>query len=90
VDDKGKLLGIITDGDIRRAMIEIDDIRTHSAETIMTQNPIQAFPTHTLQEAVKLMEERSSQISVLPVVDPADDTCLGLIRLHDIYQPHLV
>jgi arabinose-5-phosphate isomerase len=32
------------------------------------------------------MEDRPSQISVLPVVDPATRRCLGLLRLHDIYH----
>ena len=33
-----------------------------------------------------MMEDRPSQISVLPVVDPASGVCLGLLRLHDIYR----
>jgi hypothetical protein len=32
------------------------------------------------------MENRERQLSVLPVVDPATGACLGLLRLHDIYQ----
>lgn len=36
------------------------------------------------------MEDRPSQIAVLPVIDPPSRRCLGLVRLHDIYQPHLI
>jgi len=38
---------------------------------------------------VQLMEERSSQISVLPVVEAGSSKLVGLLRLHDIYQPGL-
>jgi arabinose-5-phosphate isomerase len=41
----------------------------------------------TLSEAVRLMEDRRSQISVLPVVERPSCRCLGLLRLHDVYQP---
>ena len=37
-------------------------------------------------QALRLMEDRPSQISVLPVVDGASGACLGLLRLHDIYR----
>jgi len=37
-----------------------------------------------------LMEDRPSQIYVLPVLDPATNVCQGLIRLHDIYQARAV
>ena len=46
-------------------------------------------PWTTLLDALRLMEDRPSQISVLPVVDPANGQCLGLIRLHDIYRAEL-
>jgi arabinose-5-phosphate isomerase len=36
------------------------------------------------------MEDRPSQISVLPVVDADTHKCLGVIRIHDIYQPELI
>ena len=42
----------------------------------------------TKPEALRLMEDRPSQISVLPVVDA--ERCLGLVRLHDLYQTDLL
>ena len=42
----------------------------------------------TLQDALRLMEDRPSQISVLPVVEGG--RCLGLVRLHDLYQADLL
>jgi arabinose-5-phosphate isomerase len=45
-------------------------------------------PDATLQEAMRLMEDRPSQISVLPVVE--GERCVGLVRLHDLYQADLL
>ncbi len=89
VDDASRLLGIITDGDLRRALVERSDIRGVKAAEIMTSRPTTVAPAASLKEAVRLMEDRPSQISVLPVVEPHSGCCLGLIRLHDIYQPDL-
>ena len=82
-----RLVGLITDGDLRRAFQEHDDIRLLTASEIMTGCPVTVSPDVSLREALRAMEDRPSQISVLPVVDPADGRVLGLIRLHDIYDP---
>ena len=87
VDPNGCLLGIFTDGDLRRGLEADENLLTHEVGECMTANPVCAAPTMDLQTAAELMEARSSQISVLPVVEPADRKLLGLIRLHDIYQP---
>ncbi|HXL80363.1 MAG TPA: CBS domain-containing protein, partial [Pyrinomonadaceae bacterium] len=57
-------------------------------DEIMTRNPVVAEPGLLAYDALRLMEERSSQISVLPVVDE-DRVCVGLIRLHDIVRSGL-
>jgi arabinose-5-phosphate isomerase len=86
VDAAGKLAGLITDGDLRRALQDHDDIRGLHACDVMTANPISIGPDAVLLDALRLMEDRPSQISVLPVVNPATGACLGLLRLHDIYR----
>ena len=80
----GALAGFITDGDLRRALSNYDDIRGLRAQDAMTGAPVTIGPEATLGEALELMERRPSQISVLPVVDAAR-RALGVIRLHDIY-----
>src|SRR5579864_557028 len=85
-DGAGQLLGLITDGDLRRALQTHDDIRTLRAADVMTTNPITIAPEARLLDALRLMEDRPSQISVLPVVDPVTRQCLGLLRVHDIYR----
>ena len=81
----GLLLGLITDGDLRRALEAHDDIRSLHACDVMTRHPATIGPEAKLLEALRLMEDRPSQISVLPVVDGAG-AWLGLVRLHDIYR----
>jgi len=85
-DEEGRLAGLITDGDLRRALEKHEDIRGLCAADIMTATPTTIRPDARLHEALRLMEDRPSQIYVLPVVDPATGRCLGLLRLHDVYR----
>jgi arabinose-5-phosphate isomerase len=88
-DAAGKLIGLITDGDLRRALESHDDIRGLAAADVMTANPVTVSPQARLLDALRLMEDRPSQISVLPVIDPSNNQCLGLLRVHDIYRADL-
>jgi arabinose-5-phosphate isomerase len=70
VDEEGNLLGIVTDGDVRRTLqrcsaAELGELR---AEEVMTRGPVVVDPEAMAYEALKLMEDRPSQIAVLPVV----------------------
>ncbi len=84
----GKLEGVVTDGDLRRALQDHEDIRPVCVRDVMTFHPVTISPEATIREALRTMEDRPSQISVLPVVE--DGKCLGLVRLHDLYQTDLV
>jgi len=90
VADDHRLLGLITDGDVRRALRNHDDIRPLRASDVMTASPVHIGPDALVHEALCLMEDRPSQIYVLPVLDPVTNVCQGLIRLHDIYQARAV
>lgn len=82
-----QLLGIVTDGDLRRALQHTApaDLGAMTAGTIMTASPVSVGPQVLAYDALQRMEDRPSQISVLPVV--ADDgRCVGLVRLHDIVR----
>lgn len=80
-----ELLGIITDGDIRRALQHRDRFFSFKAKDVMTSKPVSASPDMKAIDALHLMEQRKSQISVLPVIE-ASGKWLGLLRLHDIAQ----
>lgn len=92
IDSEGRLAGLITDGDLRRALQRIgpEDLGFANirCDNLMTRNPVVTSPETLAYEALRLMEDRPSQISVLPVVD-GDRRCVGLIRLHDIVRSGL-
>ncbi|MBX3292813.1 MAG: KpsF/GutQ family sugar-phosphate isomerase [Acidobacteria bacterium] len=90
VSKDGKLVGIVTDGDLRRAIERSGDkgLVGLKASDMMTASPITAAPEMLAFDALKVMEDRPSQISVLPVVDYGN-SCVGLIRLHDIVKAGL-
>jgi arabinose-5-phosphate isomerase len=83
LEPEGTLAGLITDGDLRRALTAHDDIRQLRAIDVMTRSPVEIGPEATLGQALETMEGRPSQISVLPVVDEGR-RALGLLRLHDV------
>jgi len=83
-DDNLQLLGIITDGDIRRLLSKYDNLKDIVVEQVMTRNPICICEEELLISAIATMENRTSQINVLPVVDK--NKLIGLIRLHDIVK----
>jgi len=89
VDADGNLEGIITDGDVRRLLSGDGDILAKDVGTCMSGSPVSAYPEMSLGEAVRMMEDRPSQISVLPVIKRESGKLVGLLRLHDAYQPGL-
>jgi arabinose-5-phosphate isomerase len=86
----GKLIGIVTDGDLRRTIERTagDKLGELTAKQMMTAKPITALPDALAYDALQLMENRPSQISVLPVIDDAGNS-IGLLRLHDIVRSGL-
>ncbi|HEY0764883.1 MAG TPA: KpsF/GutQ family sugar-phosphate isomerase [Pyrinomonadaceae bacterium] len=90
VDGAGLLAGIITDGDLRRAIEQTshESLAKLTSDDFMTRKPIVVTPELLAFDALRLMEDRPSQISVLPVIDQ-DEKCVGLIRVHDIVRSGL-
>ena len=86
-DTDGKLLGLVTDGDLRRTIEQTSPemLAGLLAELCMTTNPVSVRADLLAYDALQLMENRPSQISVLPVVDEAD-RCVGIVRLHDLVK----
>lgn len=90
VVDGPTLTGLITDGDIRRTVADatVDELITLSARSMMTATPVTVAADALAYEALQLMEDRPSQISVLPVLDEAGRLA-GMLRLHDLVRAGL-
>ena len=88
----GSLVGILTDGDLRRALQEhsTDHWPHLTAADLMTSDPITVDGDLLVVKALERMEHnrRQQPISVLPVVD-RDQQVIGLLRLHDLVQAGL-
>jgi arabinose-5-phosphate isomerase len=85
-DDDGRVLGIITDGDLRRHMADGPAFLDRSAADVMTARPITIAPALLAVEALKIMEER--KITSLIVAD-ADQRVVGVLHLHDLWRTEL-
>ena len=86
--DNDRLKGIVTEGDLRKSIASTSDL-SNSILDFINNNPISINPSISILDAMKVMEDRHSQISCLPVID-SDGKCLGLVTLHDLYQTKLV
>lgn len=82
VDEAGKLLGIVTDGDIRRQLMGEVNLERPASE-VMTATPITIGPELRLCDALDIMENQGRQIYIVPVIDP-EGQAIGMLRMHDI------
>lgn len=81
VDGRGTLKGIITDGDLRRALKKWGSLQDKQVKEVMTPKPRNIGPGALASQALELMEHHA--ITVLPVVDEAQKV-LGIVHLHDL------
>lgn len=85
LDPTDRLVGIITDGDIRRAFERFgDSLEELSAGAVMHADPVTVDSSALAYDALQEMEDRPKQISVVPVLD--DGRCVGILRLHDLVR----
>jgi arabinose-5-phosphate isomerase len=82
-DGGGRLVGIITDGDLRRHMMTAAAPLEHAAGNVMTRNPVTVGRDTFAVEALRLMEAR--RITSVVVVDDADHV-EGVLHLHDLWR----
>ena len=86
IERNRNLIGIITDGDLRRSFTKFKSLDDITAGQVMTENFEYISPKARLGDALEKMEKRDSPISVLPVVEDSKNL-LGVVRIHDIYSP---
>jgi arabinose-5-phosphate isomerase len=83
VDDAMHVLGVFTDGDLRRALDASVDLRTTRMDQVMSRNPKSVRPATLAAEAVHLMETHS--ITSLVVLDD-DAKVVGALNVHDLLR----
>lgn len=90
IDADRKLIGIVTDGDLRRTIEKTapENLAGLHAAQMMTPRPVTVCPEMLAFDALNKMENRPMQISVLPVTDE-NGRAVGLLRLHDIVRSGL-
>src|ERR1700678_385263 len=87
VDDGLRVLGVFTDGDLRRALDAGTDLRTTRMDQVMSRHAKTVRPTTLAAEAVHLME--THRITALVVVD-ADEKIVGALNVHDLLRAGVV
>lgn len=87
VDEYRKVLGIITDGDLRRMLEKKEDFSTLYAGAIMSRNPIILFRDELAVRALELMRNKS--ITQLIIVDD-NNSYLGMVHLHDLLREGII
>jgi arabinose-5-phosphate isomerase len=87
VDGAGRLMGVVTDGDLRRHMKPGTNLLDKKAADVMTPRPITIVRQMLAVEALRLMEQR--KITSVVVVDPAG-VAEGVVHLHDLWRTEMV
>lgn len=81
VDKKRRLVGIFTDGDLRRHLRENENVLTQPIKNIMTRNPLTVLPESLVAEGLRIL--RDKKIDELPVVDKNNHP-VGMLDIQDI------
>lgn len=86
LDADGALVGLLTDGDVRRSLTEGSVDLDRPVADLMTTNPTSVYVGTLAYDALQEMEDRPTQISVLPVVERATGAYVGMLRVHDLVR----
>lgn len=87
LDADGRLAGILTDGDLRRALEKRGDLRQISVGDVMTKTPRSITPERLAVEAVEMMEH--FKLNQLLVLDAAGQL-LGALNMHDLFKAKVI
>jgi len=83
IDDEGRLLGLVTDFDIRRVLEGGKDLFALTIGEVMNPKPSWVYQDEKAFKALQFMEKREKPISVLPVLD-RQEKVVGMIHIHDL------
>ena len=83
VDESNRLMGLVTDYDIRRTLEKGGDILRMRITEIMNPKPTFVYADEKAIRALEIMEKRDKPFLVLPVLD-RQEKVVGMIHLHDL------
>jgi arabinose-5-phosphate isomerase len=83
--EEGRLLGIITDGDVRRALLRDPNALALPAERVMNRNPLVIEGNPLAAEAFQLLQESPRRPGEVPVVD-SDGRPIGMVTIKDLLR----
>lgn len=84
-DGCGKLVGFVTDGDIRRSLLKDEAALRQKVSAVMSRTPTTIHPDKLAAEGLKLMDSREKQIGEIPVLDESGKP-VGILMLKDLLQ----
>jgi len=87
IDNKGKLVGIFTDGDLRRHLKTDPNLVTKAVSEVMTRTPTAIYPGMLAAEALRIL--RKKKIDELPVVDRSGKP-VGLLDIQDLLKAGII
>jgi arabinose-5-phosphate isomerase len=87
IDDEDRLIGIITDGDLRRQMMRTPSLLERRADDVMTRSPVTVSRETLAAEVLHILQQR--KITAVVVVDE-DQKVLGVVHLHDLWGTELI
>ena len=87
VDHGGRVIGVFTDGDLRRALDKVADFGSALVADVMTVDPRTVAPEALAVEAVQLMERH--KINQLLVVGK-DNALVGALNMHDLFRARVI
>jgi arabinose-5-phosphate isomerase len=86
VVDDGRLVGVITDGDLRRHMLAAENLLDRTAADVMTRNPVTVDRTTLAPEVLNILEQR--KITSVVVVDRHQQV-EGVVQIHDLWRTEM-
>ena len=84
VDDIGRLIGLVTDYDIRKILETRSDIFSLGIDLIMNRKPVYTYEDTKAIVALDVMRDRPNPFLVLPVIGPANNEVSGMVHIHDL------
>jgi len=88
IDDDGKIMGLVTDFDIRKHIEKEENIFSMEIRDLMNSDPIFIYEDEKAFSALKIMQEREKPITILSVLN-RKNIVVGMLRMHDLVKEGL-